>query len=556
MQTLREKLEQSDRFLLGTELVSVRGGMSERSAVKARTFANQLVESNDVDWISITDNAGGNPQLAPTALGKPILYAGKEVVIHLTCKDLNRNGLESEAWLLHSEGFNNILAMTGDYPVAGAGGTAKPVFDIDSVGLISMLAQMNRGLDPNDPGSAAKKRPRFDATNFLVGAVTTNFKLREGEVMPQYAKLAAKVAHGARFIINQIGFDARKQSELLAYMLAHGMAGVPLIGNVYLLGPRVASLFHEGRIPGVVLTRDLHELCAKHAASPDGGKAFFLEFAAKQIAIYRGLGYRGAYLGGVHSYPAILAILEHERSFAPDDWKQFAREIQFSRPGEFFFYAADPASGLADPAHRAPAASLKSKHIGFTYRLSKLTHAAMFTPGHALNNLGTRACANASDPLQGPALMRAVEHASKAVLFRCKDCGDCSLPEIAYLCPESQCAKNQRNGPCGGTRDGRCEVDGYGDCIWLRAYERLKHDGTEAHLLDHAPVVQNQALRGTSSWANHWLRRDHATRPGAAAPPSERTPEHSSSAPADAGTVRPSPSGGPQPASPKSTTHV
>src|SRR3954469_16910899 len=151
MQTLREKLEQSARFLIGTELVSVRGGMAERSAVKARTFANQLVECPDIDWISITDNAGGNPQLAPTALGKPILYAGKEVVIHLTCKDLNRNALESEAWLLHSEGFNNILAMTGDYPVAGAGGTAKPVFDIDSVGLISLLDQMNQGLDPNEP---------------------------------------------------------------------------------------------------------------------------------------------------------------------------------------------------------------------------------------------------------------------------------------------------------------------------------------------------------------------------------------------------------------------
>src|SRR5476649_1535653 len=136
MQTLHEKLEQSSRFLIGTELVSVRGGMGERSAVKARTFANQLVECEDIDWISITDNAGGNPQLAPTALGKPILYAGKEVVIHL-----NRNALESEAWLLHSEGFNNILAMTGDYPVAGNGGNAKPVFDIDSVGLISLLDQ-------------------------------------------------------------------------------------------------------------------------------------------------------------------------------------------------------------------------------------------------------------------------------------------------------------------------------------------------------------------------------------------------------------------------------
>src|SRR6516164_5306248 len=145
MQTLREGLFQSSRFLVGTELVSVRGGMSDQSAGKARDFANQLIECPQIDWISITDNAGGNPQLAPSALGKPILYAGKEVVIHLTCKDLNRNGLESEAWLLHSEGFQNILAMTGDYPVAGNDGLAKPVFDIDSIGLISMLNKMNRG---------------------------------------------------------------------------------------------------------------------------------------------------------------------------------------------------------------------------------------------------------------------------------------------------------------------------------------------------------------------------------------------------------------------------
>jgi methylenetetrahydrofolate reductase (NADPH) len=74
--------------------------------------------------------------MAPQALAKPILYAGKEVVIHLTCKDLNRNGLESEAWQLSSDGFHNVLAMTGDYPVGGDGGTAKPVFDLDSIGLI------------------------------------------------------------------------------------------------------------------------------------------------------------------------------------------------------------------------------------------------------------------------------------------------------------------------------------------------------------------------------------------------------------------------------------
>ena len=511
MQTLREKLFETSRFLIGTELVSVRGSMGGSSAIKARTFANDLVASSDIDWISITDNAGGNPQLAPLALGRPILYAGKEVVIHLTCKDLNRNGLESEAWMLNSEGFHNILAMTGDYPVAGHDGLAKPVFDIDSVGLISMLHKMNQGLDPREGPDGREQR--LARTDFLIGAVTTNFKLCEGEVMPQYLKLQKKIECGARFVINQIGFDSRKISELRFYRDAHGMKDTPLIGNVYLLGPRVAKIFYEGRIPGVVVTAPLQELCQKQARSADGGKAFFHEFAAKQIAIYRGLGFRGVYLGGVHNFPAIETILEIERKFAPDDWKQFAREIRFSRPGEFFYYPENPATGLADPAGRNANPPAGAGHSTATYRLSRWTHDHFFAADTAFAQWGAKVCAGASDSFQGPKPLRLLEKASKALLYQCRDCGDCSLPDIAFLCPESQCAKNQRNGPCGGTREGRCEVDGYGDCIWLRAYERLKHDGRERDLLGHAPVVQNQGLRGTSAWANHWLGRDHAAKP-------------------------------------------
>ena len=520
VQTLRERLFQSTRFLIGTELVSVRGGMAERSAVRARDFANELIACPDVDWISITDNAGGNPQLAPTALGKPILYAGKEVVIHLTCKDLNRNGLESEAWLLDSEGFHNILAMTGDFPVAGTDGLAKPVFDIDSVGLISMLNKMNQGLDPKNGRTNSEQR--LQNTRFCVGAVTTNFKLREGEVMPQYFKLRKKIECGAQFIINQIGFDSRKLSELRAYMDAHGLREVPLIGNVYLLSARVAQLFHEGRIPGVVLPRPLLDLCLKHAQSPDGGKSFFNEFAAKQIAILRGLGFRGAYLGGIHNFRAIAKVLEIERSFGTNDWKQFAKEIRFSRAGEFHFYAENPESGLADPSRRDTAVqSSPTKYPGPLYQLSKLTHDLMFTPGTTLTRMGEKLCRSAKDSSQGPAPLRMMEHLSKLALFQCKDCGDCSLPEIAFLCPESQCAKNQRNGPCGGTRDGQCEVDGYGDCIWQRAYERLKYEKRADQLLDHVPVVQNQGLRGTSSWANNWLGRDHVAKRAAPAAPTK-----------------------------------
>jgi methylenetetrahydrofolate reductase (NADH) len=511
MQTLREKLYQTADFLYGVELVSIRGTMEEKSAVKARTFAGHLIDCPQIDWISITDNAGGNPQLAPVALAKPILYAGKETVIHLTCKDLNRNGLESEAWFLNSEGFYNILAMTGDYPVTGNQGMAKPVFDIDSVGLIALLNKMNNGFDLPRNDSSGKPH-QLGKTKFLIGAVTTNFKLLEGEVMPQYLKLEKKVECGANFIINQIGYDSRKIHELRLYMDNYGMKQTPLIGNVYVLNAKVAQIFYEGRMPGVVVTKELLDQCTKYGQSGDHGKAFFYELAAKQIAIYKGLGYRGAYLGGAHDFPAIEKVLDIERTFSPDDWKGFVSEINFSRPGEFFYYSKDSKTGLSDLSARDDTYKDKSKRVGLNYRFSKWVHENMFERGHGLARWGEKACRKSKDPSQGPKVMRAVEHFSKSVLYECKDCGDCSLPDIAYLCPESQCAKNQRNGPCGGTHDGLCEVQGYGGCIWLRAYNRLKSDGTEQELLKHAPVVQNQGLRGTSAWANNWLGLDHTSK--------------------------------------------
>jgi Methylenetetrahydrofolate reductase len=87
-------------------------------------------------------------------LGKPILYAGKEVVIHLTCKDLNRNGLESEAWSLNSEGFHNILAMTGDYPSDARkyGLTLAGAFPLDALSTYGRsIAIVNDRNQPPDP---------------------------------------------------------------------------------------------------------------------------------------------------------------------------------------------------------------------------------------------------------------------------------------------------------------------------------------------------------------------------------------------------------------------
>ncbi len=516
MYTLRDKLTGNTRFLVGVELVSTRGTMADHQAMHTRAFATELVHCDPVDWVSITDNAGGNPQLSPMALGKPILYAGKEVMIHLSCKDFNRNGLESAAWELASEGFHNILALSGDYPGPGYHGQGKPVFDIDSIGLLTMLREMNRGLARPKVGKKVGAQT-FEATSFFLGAVATNFKRHENEVVPQLLKLQKKFECGAQFVIAQIGFDSRKSHELICYMRNKGMGHVPLIGNVYLLTAPVMRFFRKRTIPGVVITDSFLAVCEKQAASPDRGDQFFRELAAKQLAIFRGMGFAGGYLGGVHAMNDVNAIIELERTFAPDDWRQFAREIQYPWPDEFYYYAKDEQTGLADPTRLHPTceASLKkrkpTRNVTLTYRVSKHVHKAVFTPGKPLYRLGRWIYSRSRDSYQGPRSLRVIEHASKAAMFRCKDCGDCSLPDIEYLCPESQCAKNQRNGPCGGTRDGLCEVADF-ECIWSRAYDRAKYEGNEQHMLDHAPVIQDQSLRGTSSWGNAFLCRDHTAK--------------------------------------------
>jgi methylenetetrahydrofolate reductase (NADPH) len=513
---LHELMLDQNRFLCGVELVTTRGTLAEERAMATRRFAAELTRSDRVDWVSITDNAGGNPQLSPMALGTPILYGGKEVLIHLSCKDFNRNGLESHAWQLASEGFNNLLTLSGDYPTSGYAGQSKPVFDIDSVGLLTLLRDMNRGLTiPNRPGQNGSCR-KLQSTQFVAGAVVSNFKLYEREVIPQYLKLEKKLHLGAEFIIAQIGYDTRKSHELQVYLRHCGHAGVPLIGNVFLLNARVADFFHRGMIPGVVVSDALNDECARQARSPDKGHAFFVELAAKQVAIFRGLGYHGVYLGGINGLEPMLRILDRADSFSSDDWRQFAREISYSRPGEFFLYALAADTGLVDPERLNPECEESLRHrapgsMDLTYRLSRCVHDTVFTPGTPLFRVARSIYSRAKDRPQGPAALRMVERMSKALLFGCQDCGDCSLPDIAYLCPEASCAKNQRNGPCGGTRDGKCEVTD-SDCIWARAYDRLKADGHELQMLDHAPVIQDHSLRGTSSWANTFLGQDHRGR--------------------------------------------
>jgi methylenetetrahydrofolate reductase (NADPH) len=508
MPTLREMLAAPDAFVVAAELVTSRGMMSQHTGRALYELSHQLAADDRFDLLSITDNAGGNAMFSPETIAKSLRDAGQEVSIHLACKDFNRNGIEARAWELASEGFENILALSGDYPISGYAGTAAPVFDIDSVGLLKLLSDMNAGMS-----EARAPEGKLDPTSFYLGCAVTNHKLHEREVMPQYFKLAKKVGAGAQWSFNQVGWNARKDDELLRWVQAQQLP-VKLIANVYLLTRGVARVFHKGKIPGVVVSDELLAQAERYGAGEDKGREFFVDLAAKQVAAARGLGYSGVYIGGHMPIGTYDEILTRAASFAGEQWVDAARDVHYDRPGEFYLYGRDPRTGLSDGEPRPEYLERKRNHstdlkTPARYRISRVMHNQVFAQDAPLFPLGTKVYEKLeAAPKSVQRAAHLVEQAAKVPMFNCQDCGDCSLPDIAYVCPEGPCAKNQRNGPCGGTRDGLCEVYDT-ECIWAQAYERLKAYGEEDELVTGPVVVKNNALRGTSAWANTFLARDH-----------------------------------------------
>ncbi len=78
---------------------------------------------------------------------------------------------------------------------------------------------------------------------------------------------------------------------------------------------------------------------------------------------------------------------------------------------------------------------------------------------------------------------------------RCIGCGDCLLAQTGGICPVTRCTKGLLNGACGGSKNGKCELDSEKDCAWVLIYERLKKQGKLEFLKEFRPPRDYQ-LRG------------------------------------------------------------
>ena len=338
----REVLARRDRFIYTVELVPGRGSRG-KSQDQVLRFAEQAAKRGLVHALSVTDNPGGHPTLAPDVIGVEFCRMGIEPIVHFTCKDKNRNQIESILYALDRLGVYNLLVMTGDYPLYGFQGKAKPVYDLDSVQLLRLIGRMNQGLDIDDraPGGGIGGPP----THTLRGCAVSPFKQRESETLAQYFKLGKKVGEGADFVVTQVGFDARKLDELLRYMRLSGM-DVPVLGNVYILNLPVAKVMNRKGVPGCVVTDKLYETCVEESRAADRGKKASLLRAAKMIAVLRGLGYDGAHIGGPNlRYEDVEWVIGTSIDLSAA-WESLVPQFDYPMPSGFYLFEADPATGL------------------------------------------------------------------------------------------------------------------------------------------------------------------------------------------------------------------
>ena len=513
--TFKEAVLNPDVFCVTWEQIPGRGAF-EVSQEEVIENARQAAGKGKIHAISLTDNPSGTPAISPEMLSAEIKKAGVEPLVHFALRDKNRNECESLLHGLSSLNVKNILVLTGDYPApTGFKGKGKPVFDLDSVQGLQLVESLNAGLEYDALGKKAILSP----TDFFAGAAISPFKQTEPELMGQYYKLKKKIDAGAKFIITQVGYDARKFHELLQWLKINNYL-TPLMANIYILPYGAGRTMNANQIPGCVVTDKLLTTLDEERKDKDKGKSARLNRAAKMYAITKGMGYSGAHIGGYDTtYEMVEYVINRGEELAPR-WQELVTEFDFPQKDGFYFFQKDEKTGLNTPNLASRNAKSANPPI---YIFSRLVHKTLFNPNSIVFK-GFMPLAKSVD--KGPKMKHAFgkfERVNKVVLFNCTDCGDCALFDVAFLCPMSQCPKGQRNGPCGGSYEGWCEVyPGEKKCIWVKAYQRLKKHKEENSIVENVVPPCNWELQHTSSWLNYYLGRDHVAKRLGINPPSKK----------------------------------
>ncbi len=194
--------------------------------------------------VNVTDNQSAVMRICSMAICKLLLDMGHEPILQMTCRDRNRIGLQSDLLGASVLGIKNVLCMTGDHPNTGDHKEAKPVYDIESVQLLTIVDSLNKGKDMmgNDMKGAA---------DFFQGAVVTP---EANPMEPQLMKFEKKIKAGANFFQTQAIYDIEKFREFMKFARKFP---VKILAGIVLLKSAGMANYMNKFVPGIKVPQDL-----------------------------------------------------------------------------------------------------------------------------------------------------------------------------------------------------------------------------------------------------------------------------------------------------------
>jgi methionine synthase / methylenetetrahydrofolate reductase(NADPH) len=229
-------------YIISVEIDPPRSVRIERTIEAAR-----LLKTAGVDFVNVSDSAMARVRMGALAVAFGIQHdLDLECIVHVTTRDRNLMALESELLGAHALGVRDILALTGDPPRVGDYPAGTGVWDVDSIGLVEILARLNRGED-------AAGSPIGQAAGFTI-ACALDPTAADGPT--EWDRLERKLAGGAHLIMTQPLYDlAQVEAMLREAERRFGPAGFPvplLLGVLPLQSSRHAEFLHN-EVPGITI---------------------------------------------------------------------------------------------------------------------------------------------------------------------------------------------------------------------------------------------------------------------------------------------------------------
>jgi methionine synthase / methylenetetrahydrofolate reductase(NADPH) len=244
-------------------------GIDIRKEVEGAKF----LKSVGVDAINIPDSPRASARMSNQALSLLVQQqVGIEAILHYTCRDRNVLGIQSDLLGAAATGIRNLLCITGDPPKMGNYPDATAVFDVDAIGLVNIVHNLNRGLDlgGNTIGQG---------TSFVIG-VGANPGLPNLD--EEIRRFEYKVQAGAEYVVTQPVFDLNLLENFLK-RIEH--CRIPLIAGIWpLVSVRNAEFMkNELRVsvPDAILQR-----MAK-ATTPERAREEGVAIAREMLAAVR-----------------------------------------------------------------------------------------------------------------------------------------------------------------------------------------------------------------------------------------------------------------------------